>query len=155
MTYETIELEKFNIIGISVRTTNQNGQSQKDIGELWGKFMGQGLAAKIPDKESHDIYCMYTDYESDANGPYTTILGCKVSSLENIPEGFTGRTIPTTRYHMYRTKGNIPDCVVQVWQHIWESPIKRKYVADFEVYGEKAVNPENAEVHTYLSVHHP
>ncbi|HZV12359.1 MAG TPA: effector binding domain-containing protein, partial [Candidatus Kapabacteria bacterium] len=38
--FDLITLDEFNIIGISVRTTNQNGQSQKDIGELWEKFMG-------------------------------------------------------------------------------------------------------------------
>src|SRR5579863_5165099 len=152
MTYETIELEKFNIIGISVRTTNQNGQSYKDIGELWGKFMGQGIAEQIPNKGSHDIFCMYTDYESDVNGPYTVILGCKTSSLESIPEGFTGKTIAKAAYRKYTATGKIPDCVIATWQHIWQSPIKRKYIADFEVYGEKAQNPEHAEVSTYLSI---
>lgn len=152
MTFETIDLPQFNIIGISVRTTNQHGQSYKDLGELWGKFMGENIVARIPGKESNEIYCMYTEYESDANGPYTTILGCKVNSLENIPEGLTGKNVPTTSYRKYTATGKIPDCVIALWQNIWQTPIRRKYVADFEVYGAKAQNMESAEVETYLSV---
>ena len=30
----TTEIEGFKVIGISVRTTNQNGQSQNDIGRI-------------------------------------------------------------------------------------------------------------------------
>jgi len=33
------ELESFKVIGISVRTTNENGQAAKDIPFLWNKFL--------------------------------------------------------------------------------------------------------------------
>jgi len=42
---------------------------------------------------------------------------------------------------------------VTAWVHIWQAPVKRKYAADFDVYGAKAANPDNAEVQTYLSIH--
>ena len=32
------QLESFKVIGISVRTTNENGQAAKDIPFLWNKF---------------------------------------------------------------------------------------------------------------------
>jgi predicted transcriptional regulator YdeE len=47
---KTIELAEFKVIGISVRTTNENGQSQNDIGNLWAKLMGQNLIEQIPIK---------------------------------------------------------------------------------------------------------
>jgi predicted transcriptional regulator YdeE len=152
MNYSLVTLTEFQIIGIAVRTTNQNGKSQNDIGALWGKFMSENIFEKIPDKQSADIYCVYTDYESDFNGAYTTILGCKVNSLANIPEGFIGKNIPTTEYRLYISKGKIPDAVVVTWMHIWQSGVKRKYQADFDVYGPKSQDQENAEVSTYLSV---
>lgn len=31
-------MNDFKIIGISTETTNKNGQSIKDVEELWGKF---------------------------------------------------------------------------------------------------------------------
>ncbi len=111
MTYEIATLEEFQIIGIYVRTTNENEQSRKDIGELWQKFSGTNMVEQIPNKENNDIYCIYTDYESDFTGPYTTILGCKVTSIENVPEGLIGKTIPGGKFQHYTSAGKIPDCL--------------------------------------------
>ncbi len=152
MPYETITLEEFHVIGIAVKTTNQNGQSQKDIGGLWENFFRDGIANKIPDKESNDIYCIYTDYESDFNGPYTTILGCKVSSLQNIPEGFAGKTIPKAKFQLYKSTGKLPETVMATWIHVWQSSIERSYIADFDVYSSKSKDPNNTDVETYVSI---
>jgi predicted transcriptional regulator YdeE len=35
-------VQKFNVIGISVRITNENGQAAKNIRALWDKFMSEG-----------------------------------------------------------------------------------------------------------------
>jgi len=86
------QIEPFNIIGISVRTTNENGQAVKDIPALWNRFMSEGIANKIPNKTSESIYCIYTEYEKDHTKPYTTIIGCRVDQVENIPAGMVGET---------------------------------------------------------------
>ena len=152
MEFTTITLEQFSVIGIAIRTTNQDGQSQKDIGQLWQNFFQNNILDQIPNKVSSDIYCIYTDYESDANGAYTTLLGCKVSSLDNIPDGMVGKNIPETAYRLYKSSGKIPEAVLNTWFHIWQSLINRLYLADFDVYGQKSADPNNAEVETYLSV---
>lgn len=153
MTYTTTALEQFSVIGIAVRTTNHNGQAQKDIGELWQKFFSDNIINRIIGKISDDIYCIYTDYESDANGAYTTILGCRVAAVEVIPEGFVSKTIPKATFQLYKSTGKLPDSVLATWGHIWQTPIERRYLADFDVYGQKSQDPNNAEVETYLSVH--
>jgi hypothetical protein len=33
-----LNLGDFEIVGIAVRTTNQNGEAEKDIGALWKRF---------------------------------------------------------------------------------------------------------------------
>lgn len=152
MTYTTTYLEQFSVIGIAVKTTNKNGQAQNDISKLWQKFFNDNMINQIPDKISDDIYCIYTDYESDVNGAYTTILGCKVTSMENIPEGFVSKTILKAMFRLYKSTGKLPDSVLATWGHIWQTPIERKYLADFDVYGQKSQDPHNAEVETYLSV---
>jgi len=63
------------IVGISVRTTNQNGQAMQDIGNLWQRFFSEQLLAKIPNKVSDAIYSIYTDYQKDYTEPYTCIVG--------------------------------------------------------------------------------
>lgn len=146
-------IEKFHVIGISVRTTNEGGQAAKDIPQLWDKFMTEDIASRIPNKASHDIYSIYTEYEGDFTQPYTTVIGCKVSSLENIPDGLMGLTIETANYERYTAKGKMSDDIVyKKWTEIWQSDIKRAYLADFEIYGEKSMDMDNAEVEIFLSV---
>jgi predicted transcriptional regulator YdeE len=148
-----MKIESFKIIGISVRTTNEGGKSGEDIGEFWERFYKENIASKIPGKISEDIYSVYTDYESDYKGSYTTIIGCKVNSLNDIPEGMTGKEIEEGDYKVFTAKGKMPDAVINQWMEIWnDSDLKRAYTSDFEVYGEKSQNPENAEVDIYIAV---
>lgn len=146
-------IQKFNVIGISIRTTNEDGQSGKDIPALWNKFMTEEIQRKIPNKVSGDIFCIYTDYEKDHTKPYTTILGCKVESLDNIPEDMVGKTIESAAYEELIAKGNLSEGIVyNKWLEIWNSNLNRSFTADFEVYGSKTQNPENAEVDIYIAL---
>ncbi len=152
MNFEEVTLEELSVVGISVRTTNQKGQSQKDISKLWSKFMGENIAEKIPNKVNDNIYCIYTDYESDYMGAYTTILGYRVSSIENLPKGLSQKNIPASNYNLFKSTGKLPYCVLNTWKQIWELGIRRKYLADFDVYPPDAFSSESPAVETYLSV---
>lgn len=146
-------IEKFYVIGISVRTTNEGGQAAKDIPQLWERFMSEDIESKIPAKISRDVYGIYTEYEGDYTQPYTTVLGCKVESLDNIPEGFIGLTIETANYEKYTAKGKMSDDIVyNKWTEIWQSDLDRTYLSDFEIYGERSVDMDNAEVDIFISV---
>jgi predicted transcriptional regulator YdeE len=148
-----MKIETFNVIGISVRTTNENGTSAQDIPALWKKFMTEEIQQKIPGKISEALFCIYTDYEKDHTKPYTTILGCKVESLDNIPENMVGKTIESADYEELIAKGNLLDGIVyNKWLEIWNSDLNRSFTADFEVYGSKTQNPENAEVDIYIAL---
>ena len=148
-----MEFTDFSIIGISVRTTNENGQAIKDIGPLWERFLSENLIEKIPNKVDPTVYSVYTDYESDYTKPYTVILGCKVSSLDDIPEGMVGRVIPGGKFTQFTAKGDLNQGIVySEWLNIWNTKLNRKYTADFEVYGQKALNPEDAEVDIFIAV---
>jgi predicted transcriptional regulator YdeE len=150
---ELITIEEFFIIGLSIRTTNENEQSATDIPALWNKFMAENTIENIPNKIDNAIYSVYTEYEKDYTKPYTTILGCKVSSLDNIPTGMTGKSIAKETYKQFTAKGNLADgIVIQKWIEIWNTDLNRKYTADFEIYGEKASNPENAEVPIFIAI---
>lgn len=148
-------IQKFHIIGISIRTTNENGQSANDIEALWGKFWGEEIQKQIPNKISDEIYAVYTDYETDFTGQYTTIIGLPASSLENIPKGFVGITIETGIYQKFVSKGKMPEAVFNNWLEIWankELNLKRAYKADFTIHGQKYYDGEKAEVETFISV---
>lgn len=148
-------LDSFNIIGIAIETTNANRQAAQDLGQLWGQFYSQDIIAQIPNKINEDIYAIYTDYESDYRGKYTAIIGCKVSSLDELPIGLIGREIQGGTFQKHIAKGEMPAAVGNAWQKIWAqgAKIHRTYLADFDVYGANAQNGEQSEVAIFLGVH--
>jgi predicted transcriptional regulator YdeE len=143
----------FCMIGMATRTTNEQQQAAKDIPLLWEAFLSGNAAAKIPGIQSPDIYCVYTEYESDYTRPYTVVLGYKVDSLEHIPEGFKGVVIAGGAFKKITATGKLADGIVyNAWTRIWDAGWNRAYTTDFEVYGAKAQDPETAEMDIFVAV---
>ncbi len=150
---EKTNIETFKIIGISVRTTNINGQGAKEIAELWGEFLSENILNKIPNKVNDTIYSLYTEYEGDHTKPYTAILGCKVNNLKEIPKGMKGKSVDGGNYVKTSAKGDLmKGLIVNHWSKIFEMELDRAFTTDFEVFGTKAQNPKDAEVEFYVSI---
>lgn len=150
---QKVKIEPFKLIGIGLRTTNENNQAAKEIAGLWQRFMGENIMAQIPNKIDNTIFSLYTDYEGDHTQPYTAILGCKVENLDTIPEGMMGKSFDGGTYVKTTAKGDITKgLILDHWTKIFEMGLDRIYTADFEVFGEKAQNPSDAEVDFYIAV---
>ncbi len=148
-----VKIEPFKVIGISVRTTNENGRAAKEIANLWGRFMNEKILEAIPNKIDNTVYSIYTDYESDHTRPYTAILGCKVENLNTIPDGMTGKSFGGGNYAKLTAKGDLTKgLIVNKWSEIWELDLDRLFTADFEVFGEKAQNPIDAEIDFFIAI---
>jgi predicted transcriptional regulator YdeE len=150
---EKVKIEPFNLIGISIRTTNEDGQAAQEIAELWGKFINENILSAIPNKVDNLVYSLYTDYEGDYTKPYTAILGCKVANLNSIPDGMVGKSFDGGLYVKSTAKGDLmKGLVVNHWSKIFEMELDRAYLADFEVFGERTQNPSVAEVDFYVGI---
>lgn len=149
------EIPSFYVVGIATNTINENKQSAMDIEALWMRFWGENVQKEIPNQVSDEIYAVYFDYESDFTGRYTTLIGLPVSSLNDIPKGYVGIKIESSRYQKITSKGKMPTAIFNTWLEIWGNKdlnTKRAYKADFTIHGEKYNNGENAEVETFISV---
>ncbi|MEM8968749.1 MAG: effector binding domain-containing protein, partial [Bacteroidota bacterium] len=81
------------------------------------------------------------------------VLGCKVTSLDTIPKGMVGKSFDGGKYIETSAKGDLTQgLVVNQWMKIWEMDLDRRYTADFEVFGSKAQNPQDAEVDFLVAV---
>ena len=142
------------IIGIETRTTNQNGQAMKDIGGLWNQFYSENIQSKILNAVNSNVYAIYTDYESDYTGEYTTLLGLEVSLLDEIPSGLVGREFPKQNFKRFLAKGAMPQAVAEAWQKIWEQDkeLNRLYQYDYELYTEKSQQGDLSEVEIFIGV---
>ncbi len=147
------KIDSFTVVGISVRTSNKNKEASIDLAVLWERFYLENVRGQIPNRISEDIYCIYTDYESNYTKKYTAILGYKVPFLGLVPEGLTGCLIEESEYLKYTVKGEISD-IANTWQEIWnqDAVLNRKYTADFDVYKEKSQDIEHAEVDICIAV---
>lgn len=150
---ETTIVAQFYIVGLAIRTTNEQGQSATDIPKLWEQFFSRNIMGEIPNRIDDTLYCVYTNYEKDHTTPYTTILGCKVDNVDHVPDGLTSKLIEGGSYTVFTAKGKIADGIVfREWINIWNGDMERAYTSDFEVYGPKAQNPNDAAIDIFVGV---
>jgi predicted transcriptional regulator YdeE len=154
-----VQQKEFTLVGIATRTNNaREATSDGVIGKQWTRFIQEGLLAKIPNKLDHSVVAVYTDYASDHNGDYTFILGAKVSSATEVPAGMVAKTIPAGRYAVFTSeKGPGSKVVPELWMKINSLPKSvpggdRAYRADFEIYDERAADPQNLQADVYIGI---
>lgn len=150
MPYKMEKQEKKLVMGIMVRTSN--AECLKDMPQIWGKFTQEKFLEKIPRKVNNSILAVYTDYEDDYTKPYSYIVGCEVSTLDDIPEGMVGTIVPASLYAVYTTKGSFPEGLSDTWKTIWKTPLKRAYTTDFEVYGPDFNPQTKPDVKVYIAL---
>ncbi|MFD1245164.1 GyrI-like domain-containing protein [Paralysiella testudinis] len=126
------QLPAFRIIGLHIRT--QPATAAADIGALWPRWFGSDTAAISALDDA--LYCAYHQYDSDYRGAYSVTLGKKVAADAPVPAGFAELLIPAQDYACYPAPGEMPQAIVQVWQHIWQNDanLPRRYQVDFDVY---------------------
>lgn len=148
---QTIEhqKEKF-FIGLALRTNNEECSLAMPAHK--NRFFEENIPSKIPNKINGDILALYTDYEGDYTKPYSWILGCEVSSLEQVPAGLVDKVIRESKYAVYTTQGGFPQGLITAWQDIWKSNLPRSYTSDFEVYHSDFDPEHNPEVKVYIAV---
>jgi predicted transcriptional regulator YdeE len=149
----------FYVAGITARTNNAQEMSGKGkIGEVWQSFLEPGLVAKIPNKIGVDLVAVYTDYETNHTGHYTYLLGIPIASKETLSRNLTVKHVRPGYYAVFSSrKGPITKVVPEIWQRIWAmSPAelggKRAFQTDFEIYDQRATDPENAQIDVYVGL---
>jgi predicted transcriptional regulator YdeE len=151
--------DAFTVIGISVRTNNKNEATPDGlIGKQWQRLFQENLLNKIPSKADANIIAIYTDYASGKDGDYTFILGAKVNSDKEVPAGMVAVKVLSGRYAMFTSeKGVVYKVVPELWRRIWAVPKSaasgdRAYKTDFELYDQRAVDPQNSQVDVYIGI---
>jgi len=149
----------FTVVGIEARTSfTKESSADGVIGKQWGRFMTEGLLNKIPNKADSNMIAVYTEYDGDYKGGYTFLIGARVNSDSNIPQGMISRKIPAGRYAVFTTdKGPVEQVVPSAWKDIWAIPKSsaggdRAYKADYELYDQRASDPKNAQVEIHIGI---
>ncbi len=144
-----MNLTEIKLIGIEVRTNNI---STSDVGELWKKFYTNRIQDHVPNCIDSRIFVLYSHYETDHTGYFNVLIGSPVGNFENIPQGMVGRLIPAQKYYVKRAEGVLPNAVIDTWQMIWHSDIRRTFKFDFELYDDCTEDTQNAKVDIFIAV---
>jgi CubicO group peptidase (beta-lactamase class C family)/predicted transcriptional regulator YdeE len=159
MNPKVVSQDGFTVIGITARTTNAKEMTPDGvIGKQWMRIFQEGVLGKIPNKADASIIAIYTDYASDHNGEYTYLLGARVTSDAEVPEGMVAKKISGGKFAVFTSdKGPAPQVVPATWMKINSLPQNavggnRLYRADYEIYDERARDPQNLQVDVYVGI---
>lgn len=146
---ETLE---FTVSGISVNTRNsyESQPSKAKLPKLWSKFYDEAIKDNIPNAlKNSPVYGVYSEYESDASGPFTVTAGVSVSA---VTASFSSVTVNGGKYLVFEAKGPVPKIVKQTWAEIEQffetsEKFKRAFTTDYEVYH----GADEVEIHVALA----
>jgi predicted transcriptional regulator YdeE len=151
--------QPFYVAGYQVRTNNAaEASGESKIGPLWQRFLQENLAARIPNRTDADFTVVYSNYASDETGPYDYLLGARVTSIDHLPDGMSGKRVEPGTYTLLLTdKGPMPSVLQAAWDHIWhmspgELGGKRAFVTDYEIYDKRTENSQNAQVEIHIGL---
>ena len=127
------QVESFIVTGFSVRTQNSDEFNEKTakLPSLWQQFYTSELAAT-----NANIFGVYSNYDSDANGPYTVTV-CVESDYAQTQ--LTSVTIQAGNYLVFQGTGPMPATVIETWKQVWaffetSTEHRRNFISDFESY---------------------
>lgn len=146
MKYEVVNLEEKIVAGVSARTSNDALDMGTVIGSLWGRLYEGGISASVKNRVNDHAIGLYSDYEGDS---YCVTAGHEVAAKDG-NEDLCLKVIPAGRYAKFTVHGNMVTAVADAWTDIWNTPLDRSYVADFEEY--LNADAENANVVLYISL---
>jgi predicted transcriptional regulator YdeE len=156
---KVVEQEAFTFIGIAVRTSNAKEMTGEGvIGKQWARMIQGGSFEQIPHKADGLPIAVYTDYASDHEGEYTFLIGARVTSDTDVPPDMVARKIPGGKFAVFTSeKGPAPQVVPALWTKI-NSLAKtavvgeRTYRADYEIYDQRALDPQNTVMDVYVGI---
>lgn len=161
MKKEIVVRSEIKLVGLTVRTNNKNEMNPETgkIAALASRFWSDNMASQIPHRKNPGMtFAVYTDYESNEHGDYAYFIGEEVTSFDGVSSSLGALTIPSAKYQKFTTSsGKMPDVVISAWQKIWRMSApdfegERSYIADFEVYDHRAVDPLNTSLDIYIGI---
>lgn len=156
----TVQKPEITLTGVSVRTTNTDEMGPNGrLSKLWETYFQRNMALEKGINNPQFIYALYTDYESDASGAYTVLIGHETASDAVLTRwgNYDHAVAPASKYLVFTTKkGPVYEVVAQSWGDIWtyfqESEEVRTFTGDFELYDAAHFDPTDAEVQIYIAI---
>lgn len=152
---------EFKLTGIKIRTNNkaEADPAHAKITPTVLQYYRENLAELMHHRKNPGTtYCVYTEYASDFSGEYTYFIGEEVDSFRHVHASLDKLIIPEQTYTKFTTEpGPMPMVVIEAWKQIWQMGEadfggERRYLADFEVYDNRAVDQLKTTLDIYIGL---
>ena len=143
---EKTATEAFVVQGVSGEVRNDD---QASIVALWGEFQKMDLHTALTKTLSNDVICVYHDYRGTHVDPYRMTIGLRVPPDAGDVAGLSKVTVPAQMMKTFEANGPQPDTIVAQWRAIWNLPLNRTYVADYDVYD--SVTPDRVTIYVGIA----
>ena len=117
MDYKIIEKSAFDVLGLSLRTTDTDGKNLKEIPEFWAKICSDGSSEALSRLSSDEgiMYGICFDLESDGYFKYAAAVPYAGGEKEN----FEVVNIPAAKWAVFESIGPMPGAIQKVWKRIF------------------------------------
>ena len=159
----------FMVIGMEITTTLKSNWENRDIMRLWTRFSPR--MDEVPNRISPSIaYGICGNISEEAppttemtdDTEYTELVCVEVSSLDRIPVGMAGRSIPERTYAVFTHRGKLYPNLQQTYEYIYGTWLPRSGyepdgAGDFELYDDRftTVDDPASEIDIYVPIKVP
>ncbi len=152
------------LAGYTIRSTNTEGNNNKEIPAFWQAYLSDGRMEALHDQpfvKSHAEYgaCFPCDA---ASGTFEYMIGVEAKEGAAIPEGFCARTMPAATYAVFTTPPTVRTQFTTAIQGTWRFIYSEWFglsgyefapgCCDFELYDERCMDDNACVCDIYIPV---
>jgi predicted transcriptional regulator YdeE len=138
---ERVRRDVARVIGIQAQTSAalEADPATAVVPGLWRRFEREGLDGRIPNRAGSRTTCaVYSGYQGRDGEGYRCLVGAEVTSIDQVPEGMVGLTLPAGDYLVFAARGRMPEALAATWDRVAaffeHAPVRRAWTADVEVH---------------------
>ncbi|WP_108671615.1 AraC family transcriptional regulator [Peribacillus acanthi] len=118
MDYKIVEKDSFNVVGKSIRTTTIGGENNRAIAAFWDESNKNGFTREL-DKNCGSLGLMGICLDFDKQQENLAYLIAAEKNIEDIPNDWEERQIPSATWAVFSVHGAMPDAMPKVWERIF------------------------------------
>lgn len=117
MDYKIVEKDAFEVLGLTIRTTDKDGQNHREIPAFWQKVNTDGTSEKLCELTSNPdvVYGICMNLDNDGYFDYAIASPYGGGQTDE----FKVMSMPAAKWAIFECVGPMPDSIQKVWKRIF------------------------------------
>jgi len=153
MKYRIIEKEAFQVMGVSIKTTQEENMNKMIIPKFWNEFNHSGKCEAL-NKHAIENNVLGVCYDGKPDGTFSYMIGVIASAKH---QDYETIHIPKATWAIFESRGPMPHAIQKVWSDVFEiflptSGYEHAPMADFELYPKGDVTSQDYYCEVWIPV---